>query len=60
MVLGGQMIRLVQTQLLVEKSQGFTNVGLYRISESVIAYAYLILNLQASVRSSIVGNWRVH
>ena len=35
---------------------GFTNVGLYRISESVRAYAYLILNSQASARSSIVEN----
>ena len=35
---------------------GFTNVVLYRISESVRVYAYLILSSQASVRSSIVGN----
>ena len=35
---------------------GFTNVGLLRISESVRAYAYLILSSQASARSSIVGN----
>ena len=35
---------------------GFTDVGLYRISESVRAYAYLILSSQASARSSIVGN----
>ena len=34
---------------------GFTNVGLYKISESVRAYAYLILSSQASARSSIVG-----
>ena len=26
----------------IEKSQGFTNVGLLRISESVMAYVYLI------------------
>ena len=35
---------------------GFTDVGLLRISESVRAYAYLILSSQASARSSIVGN----
>ena len=35
---------------------GFTDVGLLRISESVRAYAYLILSFQASARSSIVGN----
>ena len=38
------------------KSVGFTHVGLLRISESVRAYAYLILSSQASARSSIVGN----
>ena len=35
---------------------GFTDVGLYRISETVRAYAYLILSSQASARSGIVGN----
>ena len=35
---------------------GFTDVGLLKISESVRAYAYLILHSQASARSSIVGN----
>ena len=37
-------------------SVGFTDVDLLRISESVRAYAYLILSSQASARSSIVGN----
>ena len=32
------------THWIIEKSQGFTDVGLYRISESVRAYAYLILS----------------
>ena len=41
---------------IIEKSQGFTNVGLLRISESVRAYEYLILSLQASARSGIVRN----
>ena len=44
------------TQWIIEKSDGFTDVGLLRISESVRAYAYLILSSQASARSSIVGN----
>ena len=32
------------TRWIIEKSQGLTNVGLLRISESVRAYAYLILS----------------
>ena len=44
------------TWWIIEKSVEFTDVGLYRISESVRAYAYLILSSQASARSSIVGN----
>ena len=44
------------TRWIIEKSQGFTKVGLLRISESVRAYAYLILSSQASARSGIVGN----
>ena len=44
------------TQWIIEKSVGFTDVGLLGISESVRAYAYLILSSQASARSSIVGN----
>ena len=44
------------TQWIIEKSVGFTDVGLLRISESVRAYAYLILSSQASARSSVVGN----
>ena len=35
---------------------GFTDVGLLRISESVRAYAFLILSSHGSARSSIVGN----
>ena len=35
---------------------GFTDVGLLRTSESVRAYAYLILSSQASARSSVVAN----
>ena len=44
------------TRWTLEVSDGFTDVGLFRISESVRAYAYLILSSQASARSSIVGN----
>ena len=44
------------TRWIIEKSVGFTDVGLLRISESVRAYAFLILSFQASARSSIIGN----
>ena len=44
------------TWWIIEKLVGFTDVGLLMISESVRAYAYLILSSQASARSSIVGN----
>ena len=44
------------TRWIIEKSVGLTDVGLLRISESVRAYAYLILSSQASARSGIVGN----
>ena len=44
------------TDWIIEKSVGFTDVGLLRISESFRAYAYLILSSQASARSSIIGN----
>ena len=44
------------TWWIIETSVGFTDVGLLRISESVRAYAYLILSSQASARSEIVGN----
>ena len=44
------------TRWIIEKSVGFTDVGLLRISESDRAYAYLILSSQASARSGIVVN----
>ena len=44
------------TRWIIEGSVGFTDVGLLRISESIRAYAYLILSSQASARSEIVGN----
>ena len=44
------------THWIIKKSQGFTNVELLRISESVRAYAYLILRSQASAKSRIVGD----
>ena len=46
----------LMTRWIIEKSMGFTDIGLLRISESVRAYAYLILSSQASARSGIVGN----
>ena len=44
------------TWWIIETSVGFTDVGSLKISESVRAYAFLILSSQASARSSIVGN----
>ena len=44
------------TWWILEKSVGFTDVGLLRISESVRACAYLFLSSQASARSGIIGN----
>ena len=44
------------TWWIIEKSVGFTDIGLLRILESVRTYAYLILISQASARSGIVGN----
>ena len=44
------------TRWIIEPSDGFTDVGLLKISESVRAYTYLILSSQASAKSSIVGN----
>ena len=37
------------TQWILEKSDGFTDVGLLKIWESVRAYAYLILSSQVSI-----------
>ena len=44
------------TWWIIEGSVGFTDVGFLRISESIRAYAYLILSSQASARSGMVGN----
>ena len=44
------------TRWIIEASVGFPDVGLYKISESVRAYAYLIRSSQTSARSGIVGN----
>ena len=40
---------------IIPSSHGFTDIGLVRISESIRAYAYLILTSQASARANIVG-----
>ena len=42
------------TWWIIEKSVGFTDIGLLRISEYVRAYAYLILSLKASARSFLL------
>ena len=44
------------TCCILEKFRGFTDVGLLRLLKSIRAYTHLILNLQASVRSRIIGN----
>ena len=44
------------TRWIIEGSVGFTDVGLLKISESIRAYAYLILSSQASSRSSMIEN----
>ena len=44
------------TRWIIEKSVGFSDVGLFRISESVRKYAYLELSSHASARSSMVAN----
>ena len=44
------------TRWILEGSDGFTDVGLLKISESVRVYTCLILSSQASTRSGIVGN----
>ena len=44
------------TRWIIEKLAGLTDVGLHKISETVRAYAYLILSSQASARSSIIAN----
>ena len=44
------------TWWIIEGSVGFTEAGLYKISESIRAYAYLIPSSQASARSGIVEN----
>ena len=47
------------TWWIIEKSVGFTDIGLLRISESVRAYAHLILSSQASARSGWLATQRV-
>ena len=40
----------------IQTSNGLTDIGLVRISESIRAYAYLILASQVSARANIIGN----
>ena len=44
------------TRWIIQSSSGFTNIGLVRISESIRAYAYLILTSQVLTKVNIVGN----
>ena len=44
------------THWIIKKSHGFADMGLYRISESVPTYAYLILSSQASPMLHTIGN----
>ena len=41
---------------IIEKSDGFTMLGLQKLSESVRDYAYLILTSQTSTRGPIIGH----
>ena len=41
---------------IIEKSEGFTTLGLQKLSETVQDYAYLILTCQTSMRGPIVGH----
>ena len=43
------------TRWIIQTSNGFTDIGLVKISESIRAYAYLILTSQASARANIIG-----
>ena len=40
---------------VIQSSNGFTDIGMVRISESIRAYVYLILTSQASARANIIG-----
>ena len=42
-------------RFIIQTSNGFNDIGLVRISESIRAYVYLILTSQASTRARIVG-----
>ena len=41
---------------IITQSKGFTRKGIEKISKSVRAYVYLVLNFQIHARSSMVGN----
>ena len=47
------------TRWIIQSSSGFTDIGSVRISESICAYAYLILTSQVSARANIVGTRRM-
>ena len=41
---------------IIEKSEGLTTLGLQKLSETVLDYAYLILTSQTSTRGPIIGH----
>ena len=41
---------------IIEKSDGLTTLGLQKLSETVLDYAYLILMSQTSTRGPVVGH----
>ena len=44
------------TRWIITRSKGFKRKGIEKISSSMRAYVYLVLNSQVQARSSIVGN----
>lgn len=56
---GSKLVYIEQnswSRWILEKSKGLTRIGVNKLSESVRAYAYLILYAQANAKSSIIGN----
>ena len=41
---------------IIEKSDGFTTLGLQKLSETVRGYEYLMLTSQTSMRGPVVGH----
>ena len=41
---------------IIARGSGFTKRGIQKVSETVMAYVYLVLNSQANARSTLIGN----